>query len=525
MAPAAIGTKSHMVDLSDRSFEAFCDDIAGMLDADVACRRRGVGSGTTHDLRKYFKSLAAVHHVQATGTLDGTFHLFCDQGGLFVLAGGIVMSPEDRILEQVKRGSIDDAEDLTDAVREVGTLLVGSWDRVFRENCEGHERFLKTGTFIGKPWEHTGQRSSAADDELAFVLYEMAVAPYPSFHCAAVFPRTIISLPISGSKELNQARNTEEPSFVEPPEPARQADASAQAPEPPQAPPVLDAEPGLAEQPQPGPQVPAEQERPPQNPAPAHDTQDRVQGPPIEEAGDPVEPTRIPPDIRPVVEKVVEDVPDPAAEPEEVDLPDALLAFIAEPERRRPVFTAPDEPDPVYTDPVQADPPAQPSDTGITDMLAAPASDIMRTDVLWCDPDDTVQDVVASMQQHNTGYVLVGSDGVLEGLISNSNIMAGISPYLRPVFAKWRRAQDDATLEIKVKWLMSRPVRTVTPDTTLGNMAEAMRRYGGRCLPVVDAQGRVHGVVTVFDILLRVLETGLAFSWKGEPPQAPPLLG
>ncbi|MHC4517487.1 MAG: CBS domain-containing protein [Planctomycetota bacterium] len=524
MAPAAIDTKSHVVDLSDRSFEAFCDDIAGMLGADVACRRREVGTGTTHDLRQHFKTLAAVHHVQAAGTLDGTFHLFFDQGGLFVLAGGIVMSPEDRILDQVKRGSIDDAEDLTDAVREVGNLLIGSWDRVFREDCEGHERFLKTGTFIGKPWEHTGQQPSAEDDELAFVLYEMAVAPYPSFHCAAVFPRTIISLPISGSKEPNQARNTEEPPPVDPTEPAQQGDASGQAPEAPQAPPVLDAEPSLADWPQPKTQVPAEQGQPPENPAPARDTQDWVQKPTKEEAGDPVEPTQIPSDIRPVVEEVVGDVADLAAEPE-ADLPDALLAFIAEPERRRPVFTAPDEPSPVYTDPVQADPPAQPSDTGITDMLAAQASDIMRTDVLWCDPDDTVQHVVASMQQHNTGYVLVGSDGVLQGLVSNSNIMAGVSPYLRPVFAKWRRSQDDATLEIKVKWLMSRPVRTVTPDTTLGNMAEAMRRYGGRCLPVVDAQGRVHGIVTVFDILLRVLETGVAFSWKGEPPQAPPLLG
>jgi CBS domain-containing protein len=128
------------------------------------------------------------------------------------------------------------------------------------------------------------------------------------------------------------------------------------------------------------------------------------------------------------------------------------------------------------------------------------------------------------MQQHNTGYVLVGSNGALQGLVSNSNILSAVSPYLRPMFAKWRRPEDDATLQIKIKWIMSRPVRTVTPDTTLGSLTEIMRRYGGRCLPVVDKQGKVHGIITAFDILLRVLEAGQAFSWKGKPPQAPAFL-
>ena len=92
------------------------------------------------------------------------------------------------------------------------------------------------------------------------------------------------------------------------------------------------------------------------------------------------------------------------------------------------------------------------------------------------------------------------------------------------MFAKWRRSEDDATLGIEIKWMMSRPVRTVTPEATLGSMIESMRRYGGRCLPVVDSQGSVQGIITVFDILLRVLEAEKTFSWEGSPPQAPPLL-
>jgi CBS domain-containing protein len=148
----------------------------------------------------------------------------------------------------------------------------------------------------------------------------------------------------------------------------------------------------------------------------------------------------------------------------------------------------------------------------------------MTPEVIWCDPEATVQDGIELMQQHSTGYALVGREGVLEGLLSTSTIQGAISPYLRPVFAKYRRPEDDATLGIKVKWIMSRPVRTTKPDTALAAIVESMCRYGGRCLPVVDAQSQVLGMITVFDILLRVLEADQSFSWKGKPPQTIPVL-
>ncbi|MEN6333344.1 MAG: CBS domain-containing protein, partial [Phycisphaerales bacterium] len=159
---------------------------------------------------------------------------------------------------------------------------------------------------------------------------------------------------------------------------------------------------------------------------------------------------------------------------------------------------------------------------GLAEFLSQPATAIMEKDVVWAGPEETVQDVIAKMQQHNIGYVLIGVNGVLEGLVSSSNILGAVSLYLRPMFAKWRRPQDDATLGVKVKWIMSRPVRTVRPDTTLAGVIENMRRCGGRCLPVVDAKGAVQGIVTVFDILLRILESDKSVSWQGRPPQAPP---
>ena len=94
MAVAATDIQSGLTELCDGAFEAFCSDIGGMFDANMTCERQEVGTGTVTDLQKRFKKLAAVHHIEATGTLDGTFHLFFDQGGLFVLSGVIVMLPE-----------------------------------------------------------------------------------------------------------------------------------------------------------------------------------------------------------------------------------------------------------------------------------------------------------------------------------------------------------------------------------------------------------------------------------------------
>ena len=176
MAATATDIESRLADLSDSAFEAFCEDISAMFDADVQCTRRQAGAGTVGEMRKRFKKLTAVHLVQATGTLDGTFQLFFDQGGLFILSGVIVMLPERKILEDVRRGSADDADNLTDAAREVGNLLVGSWDRVFRDECAGHEHFLKTNTFIGKPWEDSQKIGLDANEEVFFAVYEMTVA-------------------------------------------------------------------------------------------------------------------------------------------------------------------------------------------------------------------------------------------------------------------------------------------------------------------------------------------------------------
>ncbi|KKK54059.1 hypothetical protein LCGC14_3088540, partial [marine sediment metagenome] len=91
----------------------------------------------------------------------------------------------------------------------------------------------------------------------------------------------------------------------------------------------------------------------------------------------------------------------------------------------------------------------------------------MQKEVIWANPDDTVQQALTKMQQHDVGYMIVGTEGLLEGIVSKSDIAATLSVYLKPMFAKWHRPIDDATLQIRIKWIMTRFVHTVKPDTSV----------------------------------------------------------
>ncbi|MFC1794945.1 CBS domain-containing protein [Planctomycetota bacterium] len=130
----------------------------------------------------------------------------------------------------------------------------------------------------------------------------------------------------------------------------------------------------------------------------------------------------------------------------------------------------------------------------------------MQNQITWASPDDTLQQAFAKMQQTDAGYIMIGRDGAIEGIVSKSDITRAMSPYLLPIFAKWRRPLDDATLKIRIKWIMSRPVRTIKPKTSLKAIVEYMSQFRGRCLPVMDEEGNVQGLVTASDIFQALLK-------------------
>ena len=359
--------------LATDAFEAFCADIEAMFGIGIKCQTKEQQSGNADSLQKHFKKLCAVNTVKAQGAVNGSFYLLLGQEALFTMAGIFVMLPEKKILESRKFGTESQAQAMSDAIKEAGNLLVGTWDRVFRENVPSHKHFLQTGTFIGNPWQNTEKHIGLAKDAvLNACFYELTAGEFPPFECCVVFPESV---------------------FVPEPE---------------------------------------------------------------------------------IVEAAIEPV-----------------------EVKKEIVEKPAEP-------VKAEEAVQNNNVKVFQILDLKALDIMNSDIKWCDPGCTVEKAMEQMQQTRADYLLVGSEQKAQGVVAMSDLSAALSIYLRPMFAKWKRELDEATLRIRVQAIMSRPVRCILPDTPLDVVAEKIVRMGG-CLVVMDINGKTLGIVTSKDFLTRFL--------------------
>lgn len=479
--------KAKTIELATNAFEAFCDDISGMFGIEMKCVATGISTETPKSLSQKYKKLAAVTMVKTEGILNGTFHTVFDQAGMFALAGVIIMLPKQKILDDIKRGTLKEAEAIADTIKETGNLLVGSWDRVFREEMEGHGHFLQAGTFIGNPWDKPQEKIGLPESEqFQYVSFQMTVADYPPFICGAFYPEAIFTTPPAVEEKPAEAAAAEpaQSAAVQPavaqPQPQTASVQSVSAAEPAQA----QTQAAKTEAPVAAAQPPQTIENKPPAEAAAAVVPDAAEvktevktaaepKPAVSEAAAAVEPTQSkePPKgpVSETIQKMVESVP---------QIKDALAS------------------------------------------LQLSAKDIMQKEVLFGSPDDSVQDTLARMQQMQTSYMLIGKDNIPEGIVSTYDIASAVSVYLKPVFAKWRRPADDATLQIKVKWIMTRPVRTIKPEASIAAVMETMCQTGLRCLPVAGANGKVEGLITVFDVFRAFLKTDVNVSSVGKPLSA-----
>jgi len=633
-------TESKVIELATESFKAFCDDIAGMFGVGMQCEQQEARVETVAGLKKCFKKLVAVNVVESTGALNGTFQLIFDQEGLFTLGGVIVMLPEQRILSNRKDPSPQLATSMVDAVGEAGNLLVGSWDRVFREGIRRHGHFLqRLPVFIGKPWDDPqGKIGLPADAELIYIPYEMTISSYPSFNCGVIFPKSLLAghseasnksdsepapdtsggpVPEDAAPEAQMPQDvqtnpekagSEEPDLSDKSDTPQDSDPASLRDDGPETQaavpsPVETSQGGEdatgekteAEQPAAAQESTSKKSKPrrraaKKTSAKEAEVKENTPDTPAEEAaevradsqqadeaqahaGPAAEPqlAGAAADQEPAAEVagalpagtpcgasgeaqvVVPPAGQDAAPSQEHQEPAAGKVSEAIQKMTQSYAVLPGESDPsghslpvgnCRTDRPTISESAAPTPAcltvkdksgirqatgrrrrtvGLSRFLSICAKDVMQGRVIWASPDETVQQALAKMQQHDTGYIMVGVDGVLDGIVSRSDITGALSPYLRSLFAKWRRPLDDATLKIKIKWIMSRPVRTIRPQTPLVTIMENVCRFGGGGLPVVDEQGKVQGLVTVYDVFQKMLNTCADVSTVGKASQTPPL--
>lgn len=122
---------------------------------------------------------------------------------------------------------------------------------------------------------------------------------------------------------------------------------------------------------------------------------------------------------------------------------------------------------------------------------------LMTSEVEACRPGDSLAEAAGVMWRRDCGAVpVVGDEGSVVGIITDRDICMALAS---------RRAYAS---EVAVAEVMSRDVVTCTPEDDSEEALEAMRRRQVRRLPVVDAQGRLAGILSVADVLRRARKGG-----------------
>jgi CBS domain-containing protein len=115
--------------------------------------------------------------------------------------------------------------------------------------------------------------------------------------------------------------------------------------------------------------------------------------------------------------------------------------------------------------------------------------ELMRSDVKSCRTSDTIERAAQIMWDHDCGCVPVLDDaGRLGGIITDRDVCMGAYTQGRPL------------REVPVSTAMSKQVWYCRPDDPLSVAEGMMQEKRIRRLPVVDAAGRLVGIISINDI-------------------------
>jgi CBS domain-containing protein len=107
-------------------------------------------------------------------------------------------------------------------------------------------------------------------------------------------------------------------------------------------------------------------------------------------------------------------------------------------------------------------------------------------------PETPVLEAIRSMAEHHVGALLVMKGEVLAGIVSERD-------YARKVILLGRSSSDTPVRDI-----MTTPVLTVSPETSVEQCMQLVTDKRVRHLPVVEA-GRVVGMVSIGDLVKAVI--------------------
>lgn len=130
---------------------------------------------------------------------------------------------------------------------------------------------------------------------------------------------------------------------------------------------------------------------------------------------------------------------------------------------------------------------------------------IMSTNVVTFFAEQTLPLAEDVMRIHRFRHLpVIDNDRRLVGLLTHRDLLRGQISILTGLSEADRRARQD---EVRVESLMTRDVWTVGPDTLASHAGQTLLDHKFGCLPVVDAERVVCGIVTERDFLRFAIKT------------------
>jgi CBS domain-containing protein len=122
--------------------------------------------------------------------------------------------------------------------------------------------------------------------------------------------------------------------------------------------------------------------------------------------------------------------------------------------------------------------------------------DICTTDPATCAPHATLEHVILMMAEADCGFIpVINRDGSIAGVITDRDVCLTLASHRR------------TPAHIAAEQAMKHPVFSCFIDDDVAAALDTMRQHRVRRLPVVNRSGRLHGVLSMNDIVLATTRT------------------
>jgi CBS domain-containing protein len=127
--------------------------------------------------------------------------------------------------------------------------------------------------------------------------------------------------------------------------------------------------------------------------------------------------------------------------------------------------------------------------------------EVMTSDPITVQVETSVREALGLLDQHSiTSLPVVADDSVLVGVLSEADLLVGRLLHDDRSSILPRTTESRGTAD-SVGAVMSRRPVTVTEGTDLADVARIMASTGFKSLPVVDAGGRIVGIISRRDLV------------------------